>query len=191
MTRYQDLYHYVRAASWPDAVISDIKFKYKDIIASNRQLAACKNITDFLYILEKRDELNEENYVILEDLYILLRDVNESHPQQKGNLETRISPEVRVLPVVPNGLYKRLEQVISLKIGHKWKDFARGLGILEGQIDELEDRHKNISDRIRDVLEFHEHCCPKQFLYSSIYNALCLARRKDLALDVQLIIDTN
>lgn len=91
----------------------------------------------------------------------------------------------------PPNMYDRISNVISRDIGYRWKDFARGLKIREAEIDNLESKYRDISDRMREVLIDFTHSCPEHYYRTRIVEALHEARRRDLARAVADIIDHN
>lgn len=86
-------------------------------------------------------------------------------------------------------MYDTICDVIGRDIGYKWKDFSRALKIREGEIDSLEIKHRDISDRIREVLNTYRRICPAQYFRTNILQALRDARRSDLSIDIANIID--
>lgn len=87
---------------------------------------------------------------------------------------------------------RKIYKLISEEIGAKWKDFARALTIREGSIDELMTRYERVSERVNEILLYHETtCCDKRLWKSKLLEALLEVRRNDLRKEIQLIFDTN
>lgn len=88
-----------------------------------------------------------------------------------------------------NTCTKEAYQLICEEIGSKWKDLARALDIREADIDDLE-RCSRIYDRTMKVLLKHEKISRNKFEWAcNLKNALQKARRGDLRIKIEKIIN--
>uniref|UniRef100_A0A6P7FJL9 Uncharacterized protein LOC114331028 n=1 Tax=Diabrotica virgifera virgifera TaxID=50390 RepID=A0A6P7FJL9_DIAVI len=169
-----------------------LKQCFKDDIDSNRTFSRIHTLQELRNILIKRDC----------DLQLLAHKLNQIRPDRPSNIvqpeqvpvqngyirrEPVNVPDIPAFPSVPTDPIERIDQLISLEIGHKWKDLARALLIPEGQIDEL--NRIPIDEATRRVLRYHRNREP--MWKTSLVRGLQIARRGDLSLQVQTILERS
>lgn len=88
-------------------------------------------------------------------------------------------------------VYDKITFVVGRDIGYKWKEFARALHIREGEIDNLEMKHKDIPERVREILNAYREMTPRNYFRTNLLDALCVARRKDLSYSIASIMDNS
>ncbi|XP_044268386.1 uncharacterized protein LOC123013723 [Tribolium madens] len=167
-----------------------LKERYQTVINSTRRLEHIRSLSELIKVLEKRDYLNSGNTKILIDIASELK-----QPQLLQSLnslqlnDNHVNQEHSGFARIPKSAKDRAYKCIAEGIGKKWNDFARALGVLEGDIDHLDRNVRSISARVYKILAFHEQNCDKFRWHSKLLEALGEARRQDLRLKVQEIFD--
>lgn len=96
-----------------------------------------------------------------------------------------------MLPQVSKDTKTRVYNLISTTIGRKWIELGRALHMKEGDIDNLEQQYRVISDRVQEMLRFYEQSCDERKWKSGLLQALSESRRNDLKKQVEEIFDTS
>ncbi|XP_072383185.1 uncharacterized protein [Diabrotica undecimpunctata] len=171
-----------------------LKEYFKNEIDSKRTFNRIHTLQDLRNILIKRDCDHNLLSGILNQMGIEIGNPSDRvqpqrQPVQNGDGEIRQRlvnfPDVPAFPHVPADPIERIDQLISLEIGQKWKNLARVLSIPEGQIDQL--NNLPIDEATRRVLRYHREC--ERMWKTSLIKGLQKARRGDLSHQVQIILE--
>ncbi|CAH1117464.1 unnamed protein product [Phaedon cochleariae] len=217
---YLEIRNSICSMACPDRYLVQIKYKFHREIDSNRLYDRITTLPYLIRILEKRDVLNiacidafrliakmlnnkrvdaliegygkAKQHVIAPPPAAVHRPVLGPIPSENLN-NMRVSAHHMennpVIPLLDSDPLVRVKDLICSDIGKKWKDLARAIGVREGEIDLLEERYPRISDRVQEVLRFHEQKNGNSKW--KLCNALDIARRKDLRMEIQEIFEEH
>ncbi|GJQ86533.1 putative death domain protein [Trypoxylus dichotomus] len=184
--QYEEIIQKFSSVHCADSVLQKLKEIYKNDIASNRALERCTNVYQLIKLLERRDICNVNDIRQLKQIANIVRRNDILHIIDEPTTRTSNIPG---LPQRPDNMYDAISYIIGRDIGYKWKDFARGLKIREGEIDNLEIRYRDVSERIGCILNTYQRTCPTNHFRTNLLRALCEARRKDLSQGIEDIMD--
>ncbi|XP_050309656.1 uncharacterized protein LOC126745718 [Anthonomus grandis grandis] len=179
-----------------------LKTTFKEDINSQRVFERIQDISYLFRILEKRDCIGPNHK---KNLSIMIREIGPEdeyinriwYGREVPNLSVFNSgaanrtQENRVIPPVIRDVTDRVNQLIKMQIGIKWKELARGLGISEGIIEQLENKHRyDLSEAIHEVLRNHQETCynNEERWRVDLQRALDRARRRDLIEEMDEIL---
>ncbi|EFA04650.1 Fas (TNFRSF6)-associated via death domain [Tribolium castaneum] len=182
----------------PSEQLKILKERYQTVINSNRRLENIRSLSELIKVLEKRNYLNSSNTQALSDIASEFKQPEVLHSLRNVQIEdnhvncnacnSHSPEEYSGFVRIPKSTKDRVYKCIAEGIGQKWTDFARALGIPEGDIDDL-NTVRSTSARAYKILAFHEQNCDRYRWRSKLLEALTDARRKDLRLKVQDIFD--
>ncbi|KAF2903816.1 hypothetical protein ILUMI_02368 [Ignelater luminosus] len=174
-----------------------LKQQFRDDINSARRLDNIRNVQDLIQVLEKRNVVSQHNINVFIKIATttqqpgLLLWINTQIDLSKRDTSSQTAPNSNynnagdnnqpVLNLQHRSRRNQIFDCIVEQIGYKWKDLARNLDIVEGRIDELEERYKTIAERTRQILLYHETLYPETWL-PLLLEALNRSRRNDLRL---------
>ncbi|KAK4886946.1 hypothetical protein RN001_003217 [Aquatica leii] len=165
--------------------MSILKHMFAKQINSIRRLDNIRNVHDLVNILEKRNVLNSRNFKCFQEITAALNINKFDH--YFGRSYDRKPVESTASSVKHNSQKEQIYELICNELGIKWKDFARALEISDAKIDEMEERYRLMSERIRKILMFHENSL-SSVTWLPLLEALSKSRRNDLRIKIETLI---
>lgn len=86
---------------------------------------------------------------------------------------------------------QRIIDTIIEDIGVNWRDLARGLNIKEKVIDDLNENHKEISQKARCILDIYNKKADDNNWFFDLCDAIETCRRRELVRKLKKIIVMN